>query len=182
MSPKESSINRISSILLTTSDLVYHPLGYRISNLCIESESQEYGACTFELNGLKIKHRLSKVTPTKTGQFVTIWKRNEAGITTPFNDQDEFDLLIISANSVDRSGQFIFSKAILVQHQIIAKNGIDGKRGIRVYPPWDTVTNKQAEKTQQWQSPYFLQIDINGNTDLARAKKLIGNGSTQQGF
>ncbi|MDQ0640789.1 hypothetical protein QF042_004354 [Pedobacter sp. W3I1] len=176
MPPKESPIDKISSILLTASNLVYSPLDYQINNLQIESESQEYAACTFELNGLKIKHRLSKITPTKTGQFVTIWKRDEAGITAPFNDQDEFDLLIISANGADRSGQFIFPKAILAQHKIITKNGIEGKRGIRVYPPWDLVTSKQAGKTQQWQTPYFLQIDINGNTDLARAKKLIGNG------
>jgi len=176
------SITKLPLILQIASNLVYHPLGYQINNLQIESESREYVACAFELNRLKIKHRLSKITPTKTGQFVTIWKRNEAGITTPFNDQDEFDLLIISANSVDRSGQFIFPKAILVQHKIITKNGIEGKRGIRVYPPWDTVTNKQAEKTQQWQAPYFLQIDINENIDLARAKKLIGNGIKQTEF
>jgi len=176
MPPKESAINHLSPILLTASNLVYNPLGYHINNLKLESESQEYDACTFELNGLKIRHRLSKITPTKTGQFVTIWKRNEAGITTPFNDQDKFDLLIISANSADQSGQFIFPKAILVEHKIITKNRVEGKRGIRVYPPWDTVTNKQAKKTQQWQVPYFLQIDLNGNTDLARAKKLIGSG------
>ena len=176
------SIAKLPLILQTASNLVYHPLGYQINNLQIESESLEYAACTFELNELKIKHRLSKITPTKTGQFVTIWKRNGAGITTPFNDHDEFDLLIISANSVDQSGQFIFPKAILVQHKIITKNEIEGKRGIRVYPPWDTVTNKRAEKTQQWQAPYFLQIDVNENIDLARAKKLIGNGIKQTGF
>ena len=176
------SITKLPLILQTASNLVYHPLGYQINNLQTESEGREYVACTFELNRLKIKHRLSKITPTKTGQFVTIWKRNEAGITTPFNDRDEFDLLIISASSVDRSGQFIFPKDILVQHKIITKNEIEGKRGIRVYPPWDTVTNKQAEKTQQWQAPYFLQIDINENIDLARAKKLIGNGIKQTGF
>jgi len=168
--------DRISSILRNASDLVYSQLGYQISNLKIEKESQEYAACTFELNKLKIKQRLSKITPTKAGQFVTIWKRNEAGITVPFTDQDEFDLLIISVNDTARSGQFIFPKAILVQHKIITANGVEGKRGIRIYTPWDVATNKQAQKTQQWQAAYFLQIDINGNTDLARAEKLIGNG------
>ena len=139
----------------------------------MESESQEYLACTFELKGLKIKHRLSKITPTKTGQFVTIWKRNDAGVTAPFDDHDDFDLVIITAKSEDRLGQFIFPKAILVQHKIITKNGIEGKRGIRVYPPWDTTINKQAEKTQQWQAPYFLRASSNGEIDLALAKKLI---------
>jgi len=36
----------------------------------------------------------------------------------------------------------------LADKSIISKNGKLGKRGIRVYPPWDMVTNKQAEKTQ----------------------------------
>ncbi|MBO9673636.1 MAG: MepB family protein [Sphingobacteriaceae bacterium] len=176
MSSKIDQINKIGAILKTINNSVYIPLNYQFRNLQIENESQEYAACTFELNRLKIKHRLSKITPAKTGQFVTIWKRNEAGITTPFHEQDEFDLLIISVNSADHSGHFIFPKNILVQHKIITAKGIEGKRGIRVYPPWDVVTNKQAEKTQQWQVPYFLQIDFNGNTDLARAEKLIGNG------
>lgn len=107
---------------------------------------------------------------------MTIWKRNEAGITIPFNDQDEFDLLIISVNDAGRSGQFIFPKPLLVQQKIITANGIAGKRGIRIYAPWDVAANKQAQNTQQWQAPYFLQIDINGNTDLNRAEKLIGSG------
>ncbi|WP_293789377.1 MepB family protein [uncultured Pedobacter sp.] len=173
--PPENSPNGISCILRTATDLVYSQIGFQISNLQIENESQEYAACTFGLNKLKIKHRLAKITPTKTGQFVTIWKRTEAGITAPFADLDEFDLLIISVNDAARSGQFIFPKATLIQHKIITVNGTGGKRGIRVYAPWDVVSNKQAAKTQEWQAACFLQIDINGNTDLARAAKLIGN-------
>ncbi|SFA47026.1 hypothetical protein SAMN04488511_106122 [Pedobacter suwonensis] len=166
---------RILSVLQTALDLVYSPMGYQMYNLQTEDEGREYDACTFKLNTLKIKHRTAKVTPTKTGRFVSIWKRNEAGITTPFTDQDEFDLLIISVNDAERSGQFIFPKAILAHHKIIAANGIAGKRGIRVYAPWDVAANKQAAKTQKWQVTYFLQIDMNGSTDLATAGKLIGD-------
>ncbi|WP_316844290.1 MepB family protein [Pedobacter psychrodurus] len=173
MPVKESPIKHLPSVLKTAADLVYHPLGYQINNLQMESESQEYLACTFKLNGLKIKHRLSKITPNKTGQFVTIWKRNDAGITAPFDDQDDFDLAIITAKSNNNFGQFIFPKAVLAQHKIITKNGIEGKRGIRVYPPWDTVSNKQAEKTQQWQVAYFLAIDTDQPIDLVLAKKLM---------
>jgi hypothetical protein len=173
MSVNGSTINQLPPELQTAAELVYHPLCYQIKNLQIESESQEYDACTFELNGLKIKHRCSKITPTKTGQFVTIWKRNEAGITAPFDDQDNFDLVVITAKNGNNFGQFIFPKTILAKHKIITKNGIEGKRGIRVYPPWDTVTNKQAEKTQLWQAGYFLPISKNQNIDLTLAKKLI---------
>ncbi|WP_316824900.1 MepB family protein [Pedobacter miscanthi] len=175
MSSKENPVNEIPSILAAAQNLVYQPLNYLINNLHIEPESREYTACTFELNGLKIIHRQSKITPTKTGQFVTIWKRNEAGITIPFNEQDGFDLLMISTKTENHFGQFIFSKATLSDHKIITKNDIEGKRGIRIYPPWDPVTSKQAEKTQKWQIPYFLKIGINENPDLALAKKLINS-------
>ncbi len=58
-------------------ELVYDKLDFEIKNLKTHSEGAEYGACSFELNGLKIEHRVAKITPTKVGQFVTIWKRNE---------------------------------------------------------------------------------------------------------
>jgi hypothetical protein len=44
---------------------------------------------------------------------------------------------------------------------------------MRVYPPWDIAINKQAEKTQSWQTKYFLPIKNNNETDLALAKKLL---------
>lgn len=172
MPVKESPTKHLPIVLITMLNTVYRSLDYKITDLKIDTESQEYAACTFKLNGLKIIHRLSKITPTKTGQFVTIWKRNASGITTPFDDEDDFDLLIISAKNAEQSGQFIFPKTVLTKHKIITKSGVEGKRGIRVYPPWDSVTNKQAEKTQQWQAPYFLSISSTGETDLALAKKL----------
>ena len=40
-----------------------------------EAESVDYGACRAELDGKRLVLRVAKTTPTKTGQFVTIWKR-----------------------------------------------------------------------------------------------------------
>ena len=58
----------------------------------------------------------------------------------------------------DKLGQFIFPKELLAKNKIITHNGSDGKRGIRVYPPWDITSSKQAEKTQTWQLNYFIQF------------------------
>jgi len=38
---------------------------------------------------------------------------------------------------------------------------------------WDLTTNKQAQKTQLWQTKYFLQISQDQPIDLTRAKKLL---------
>ncbi|MEC0126550.1 MepB family protein [Paenibacillus pabuli] len=48
-------------------------------------------------------------------------------------------------------GHFVFPKHVLLQRDIISDQGKGGKRAIRVYPPWDKPTSKQALNTQQWQ-------------------------------
>ena len=153
--------------------LLYDKCGFELTEQAAENESSEYGACHFKLNGKEIKFRVSKITPTKTGQFVTIWQRDEQGLTQPFNETDELDFIIISSRSGDSFGQFIFPKAVLVEKGIITGRGKEGKRGIRVYPPWDKPANKQAEKTQSWQANYFLHIYNNNSTGLDAAKKLL---------
>ncbi|MBK9224090.1 MAG: MepB family protein [Flavobacterium sp.] len=128
-------------------EIVYDKCGFELSNLKQNLESIEYGACSFELNGKTIQYRVSKITSTKTGQFVTIWKRNKDGITEPFSDLDDLDFIIITSKSNDNFGQFIFPKSVLADKGIITRNNKEGKRGIRVYPPWDIAINKQANST-----------------------------------
>lgn len=124
------------------------------------AESAEYGAYTFTLYGKSVLYRVAKITPTKTGQFVTVWKRNDQGITVPYHMSDNIDLFIISTRSADNIGLFIFPKEVLLQQGIISGHLIEGKRGIRVYPPWDVAASKQAQKTQQWQTAFFLEIHL----------------------
>jgi hypothetical protein len=67
--------NALNSNLKVVKELCYDKCGFKLTRLKINSEGIEYGACSFELDGQKIIGRVSKITPTKTGQFVTIWKR-----------------------------------------------------------------------------------------------------------
>jgi hypothetical protein len=153
---------------------VYDKCGFVISNLKQSIESVEYGACSYEVNGKKIQHRTSKITPTKCGQFVTIWKRNNQGITEPYGISDQLDFIVITSKSGDNIGLFIFPIAILSENGIISSNGKEGKRGIRVYPPWDNPTNKQAKKTQDWQTKFFVSIKAQDPTVLDLTRKLFG--------
>ena len=115
---------------------------------------------------------VSKITPTKIGQFVTLWKRFGKGPIQPYDISDSVDFFIINTRKDDHCGQFIFPKSVLCQHDIFSINGHGGKRAIRVYPPWDIVENRQAEKTQKWQVAYFLDMPKNNEIDLNRAKML----------
>ncbi|RZK78103.1 MAG: hypothetical protein EOO92_11740 [Pedobacter sp.] len=163
-----TNVNILPNELKSVKELVYDNCGFELTNLNLSTESLEYGACSFELNKKKIQFRVAKITPLKTGQFVTIWKRNKDGITKPFDISDDLDFIIIAAKKENNFGQFIFPKLVLAEKGIITVNNKEGKRGIRVYAPWDTVTNKQAKKTQTWQTKYFLTIgDENSiNMDL----------------
>ena len=161
--PKD--IIQIKKILLKIGD-------FEITQPIIESESSEYGACTFVLNNLNIRFRTAKITPTKTGQFVTLWKRINRGPIQPFDSSDSIDLFIISTKKDSLFGYFIFPKSVLINKQIVSDKK-EGKRAIRVYPPWDITTSKQAQKTQKWQLDYFLEINHDQKLDLKRAKFLL---------
>ncbi|RCW39871.1 MepB family protein, partial [Paenibacillus prosopidis] len=52
-----------------------------------------------------------------------------------------------------------FPKDILLKHNILKTDTSKGKMAIRVYPSWDTLTSKQAIATQDWQLPYFINLN-----------------------
>ena len=116
--------------------------------------------------------REAKITPTKIGQFVTLWKRSAAGPIQPF-DADDFDLYVVRAHSGTQSGYFVFPASLLVAQGVVASENRDGKRALRVYPPWDKPTSRQAQKTQNWQTPYFLTVSENNVDDRALVERLI---------
>ncbi len=157
--------------LLTAKELVYDICGFECSEPQPEKESQEYDAFDYKIGESQIKFRSAKITPTKTGQFVTLWKRNINGIIEPFDYKDEIDFVIVSVQKEDLLGQFIFPKEILLKKGVFTSETKEGIRATRVYPPWDETTSKQAQKTQQWQLDYFLSVS--DKTDLNRAKHLL---------
>jgi hypothetical protein len=153
-------------------ELIFDKNNLQCSQPMPELESSEYGACTFSLNNLNIRFRTAKITPAKTGQFVTLWKRINQGPIQPFDSSDSIDLFIISTRKDNHFGLFIFPKSIFIDKEIVSDKK-EGKRAIRVYPPWDITTSKQAQKTQNWQLDYFLEITENETIDLDRAKSLF---------
>lgn len=158
---------------LLLAEQLIRQLGFECSKPIAEPESAEYHACTFSIDKLSVRYRSAKITPTKTGQFVTLWKRTGNGPIQPFDIGNDMDIAIISAQRGDKFGLFIFSKAILHQQGILSDTKKEGKRGFRVYPPWDAAPNSQAQKTQQWQSTCFLEFEKDNTVDLGRAKILL---------
>jgi hypothetical protein len=162
----------INKIVIETKELVFDKCNFEFSNIQIEKQSSEYCAYRFEINKQKILFRSAKITPTKMGQFVTLWKRkNEKSGIEPFEISDNIDLFVINVKTETNFGQFVFPKLVLVEQGIITDKK-EGKRGIRVYPIWDLTVSKQAKKTQKWQLDYFLKIPFDETLDINRAKLL----------
>lgn len=158
----------INKKLEETTKIVFDKLELKIKEIQIEKESQDYSAARFELNNLKVIFRESKITPTKIGQFVTLWKRIEKQPIQPISVQDNFDFVIINSKTATNFGQFVFPKSFLEQKGYLQSQSKKGKLGFRVYPSWDKTLNKQSQQTQKWQLNYFIETPI----DFVKAKSL----------
>lgn len=154
----QNSFESINPDLLAAQNIAYTPSKLMITNVVNEPESQKYGACTFEMNNKIIKFRTARITPTKIGQFVTMWKRIGNGLIVPYDLADSVDFFIVSVRSGHHFGQFVFPKKVLYETGFVSKQGKGGKRAMRVYPPWDIPESRQAKKTQAWQLIYFFEI------------------------
>ncbi|ARZ66165.1 MepB family protein [Streptomyces sp. HU2014] len=158
--------------LLRAKELAYDPAGFVCAPPVPEAESAEYGACAFTLDGLSVRFRTARTTPTKAGQFVTVWQRSASGPIRPFDAADPVDLFVISTREGDRFGQFVFPLEVLRERDIVSVDGSGGKRAFRVYPPWVTTTSRQARGTQAWQVRHFLRLSEDEPLDVPRARAL----------
>lgn len=159
--------------LLLSKEIIFDKADLQMTSLQKENESEEYSAFRFQLNNKNICYREAKITPTKTGQFVTLWKRNQKGIIEPFDYSDTIDFVIVTVRKDQNWGQFIFPKKTLLEKSIFSTEEKEGIRATRVYPPWDETTSKQAQKTQKWQLDYFFAFTNQNNVDLNELRKIF---------
>lgn len=133
-----------------------------------EPEGAGYRAHTLLLAGRSAVFRVAKTTPTKVGQFVTLWRRSAEGPIRPFDTHDGVSLFVIQAGPGAGPGQFVFPLSVMARHGVVSVSGKGGKRAMRVYTPDVETTSAQARRTQAWQCEYFLPI----NAPAARVLEL----------
>ena len=171
----DPTLGHIPNDLIAAIQDVYMPAGMQLTDLPLrEAESAEYGATRFSLNGHTIVFRVAKTTPTKIGQFVTLWKRpTPSSSIAPLDINDGIDFVVVSVCDATHRGQFVFDHKILTSKGITAINGEGGKRAMRVYPPWVKPIAKEAVRTQRWQLRYFLSLDQSASADCAQVRRLF---------
>lgn len=94
---------------------IYLPCGFVCSNLKPEEQNAEYGAYIFKLNDLSIRFRTAKITPTKIGQFVTLWERVGKKPIQPYDVSDPIDYFVICVRQNDHFGHFVFPKTFYLK-------------------------------------------------------------------
>lgn len=123
-------------------------------------QAAAYSGCAFALtdaNGEETRavFRAAKVTPAKAGLFVTLWKRDTCGGTRPYRASDGVDVLYVAARTDDGYGYFTFAARDLAEAGILTAGKSAGKRGFRLYTPWDGQLNATAARAWSWQRRFF---------------------------
>lgn len=149
-----------------TEEIVQRVVGQEIINIQIEPHNfNPYQSLRFALqNETSIRQRLGHKTPTKAGYFVVAWQKGiDTKTNIPYSYDESPDLFIVSILDDDDDafqGQFVFPRTILQQQNILSSPSSSGKMAFRVYPPWCDELNKQALKTQQWQTEFFIHLPL----------------------
>lgn len=152
-------MSRFSTVLNYVNKMIYEPNDLTVKSVQEEKQNSKYGAGTFQLSSRTVRFRVAKITPTKIGQFVAFWEKDENNKNQPYSYEEAPDLLVINTfKNENEFGQFVFPKGTLLKQNILRSASTKGKMAIRVYPSWDSPSSKQAMKTQKWQLPYFVDL------------------------
>ena len=152
---------------------IYKPNGIAISSIQEEKQNAKYGAGIFKVSSTSVRFRVANITPTKIGQFVAIWEKDDNNKNQPYKYSAAPDLLVVTVFKSDNEfGQFILPKEELFRQSILISSSTKGKMALRVYPSWDIPTSNQATKTQEWQLPYFVDMSDPGKLDIEKLMRL----------
>lgn len=132
----------------------------------VESEEQnsDYESGIALIGTQRWRIRTARITPTKSGAFVAVWKRGEDGATRPFTADEAMSGLLVFVEEEERFGVFRFTPACLISLGYLSSELHPGKRGFRVYPSWCYGLNPQASRTQRAQAAAFEELRYGGGT------------------
>ncbi|NLX81604.1 MAG: MepB family protein [Proteiniphilum sp.] len=157
----KAHLNVVSAIKQLHSS-IFHDSDIELTDIELENQNVEYLGARLKLNEHSVRYRKGKVTPTKAGLFVVAWEKDENNVNQAYQYDTAPDNMMVYCEVESHKGVFLFSKEVLLKNKILASNNQKGKMGFRVYPPWEHLKSPQAQKTQKWQSEFY--IDLNTNT------------------
>lgn len=124
----------------------------------VKEQNSDYESGVARVGTEQWRLRTARITPTKPGAFVAVWKRGESGSTRPFTADESMSGLLVFVEELERFGVFQFTAAHLISLGYVSSDLYPGKRGFRVYPAWCTDLNSQASRTQRAQGAAFSEL------------------------
>ncbi|WP_404497710.1 MepB family protein [Arthrobacter sp. GAS37] len=124
----------------------------------VEEQNNDYESGVARIGKEQWRIRTARITSTKPGAFVAVWKRGEGGSTRPFTAAESMSGLLVFVEEQGRFGVFQFTKAHLISLGYVSSDLHPGKRGFRVHPAWCTDLNPQASRTQSSQGVAFVEL------------------------
>ena len=125
-----------------------------------EEQNSDYESGVALIGTEQWRIRTARITPTKPGAFVAVWKRGEGGSTRPFTSNEALSGLLVFAEEEERFGVFRFTAMHLLSLGYITSASHPGKRGFRVYPSWSSELNPQASRAKRAQAPAFTELSF----------------------
>jgi hypothetical protein len=124
----------------------------------VEEQNSDYESGVARIGNEQWRIRTARITPTKPGAFVAVWKRGKDGSTGPFTADESMSGLLVFVEEQERFGVFQFTTEHLTSLGYVSSDLHPGKRGFRVYPAWCTDLNSQASRTQRAQGSVFVEL------------------------
>ncbi|GED99555.1 metallopeptidase [Gordonia spumicola] len=121
------------------------------AELTPDATNLDYDGRIAQIGDQRWRVRTARVTPTKPGAFVAVWRRDVDGGTEPFDSADVAGLLVFV-----EGGVFRFTAEHLADMGITSSDRHPGKRGFRVYQPDLVGLNPRAARTQRAQASAFV--------------------------
>lgn len=145
-----SSVERLARWALDPAGIEYR--------LTPEPDNAAYSAAILTVGDVRLRVREARVTPTKPGAFVSVWRRSPHGGAEPFPAADAVAGLLVLVADSPLAGVFHFTPEHLAALGVTSTPTTPGKRGFRVYPPWCDGLNPQASRTQRAQAAAFINL------------------------
>ncbi len=77
-------MNNFFTTLAYVNKMIYESNHLTVKSVQEEKQNSKYGAGTFQLSSKTVRFRVANITPTKVGQFVALWEKDENNINQPY--------------------------------------------------------------------------------------------------
>ncbi|MFJ7941789.1 MepB family protein [Peribacillus sp. NPDC096622] len=85
-------MNNFFTALTYVNKMIYESNHLTVKSVQEEKQNSKYGAGTFQLSSKTVRFRVANITPTKVGQFVAFWEKDQNNKNQPYLYEEAPDI------------------------------------------------------------------------------------------